>query len=136
MAPTIGGVRTDEQLRDRIAGWTRHWSDHGFGETMFHERVTGQPIGWGGLQHSTIGIGDCLTVGYVLAPAVWGRGYATEIAVASVAHAFDVLGATELYASVSATNGASRRVLEKAGMSVHREIDHDGQIEVIYVITP
>jgi RimJ/RimL family protein N-acetyltransferase len=46
----------------------------------------------GGLQHSTIGIGDRLTVGYVIAPEAWGRGYATEVAIASVAHAFGILG--------------------------------------------
>src|SRR5262249_52933982 len=121
VAPTVGGVRTDQQLRDRMEQWARHWNDHGFGATLFEERATGQPVGWGGLQCSTIGIGECLTVGYVIAPEVWGRGYATEIANASVAHAFDVLGATRLYASALATNAASRRVLEKAGLSVQRE---------------
>jgi RimJ/RimL family protein N-acetyltransferase len=134
VAPTIGGPRTEQQLRDRIGQWTRHRRDHGFGPTLFQERTTAQPVGWGGLQHSTIGIGECLTVGYVLAPDAWGRGYATEIAIASVAHAFDVLGANQLYASVLSTNGASRRVLEKAGLVVHREIDHGDHVEVIYVI--
>ena len=31
VAPTIGGPRTEQQLRDRIGLWTRHWSTHGFG---------------------------------------------------------------------------------------------------------
>jgi hypothetical protein len=83
VAPTIGGVRTEQQLNDRIERWGRHWKAHGFGATLFQERTTGQPIGWGGLQHSTIGIGDRLTVGYVIAPEAWGRGYATEVAIAS-----------------------------------------------------
>ncbi|MBV9953588.1 MAG: GNAT family N-acetyltransferase [Acidimicrobiia bacterium] len=37
------------------------------------------------------------------------------MAVASVAHAFDVLGTDALRASVLSTNAASQRVLEKAG---------------------
>src|SRR5205823_10587943 len=74
-APTIGGTRTEQQLRDRIGRWTLHWNDHGYGGTLFHERTTGRPIGWGGLQRSTIGIGECLTVGYVVAPEAWGHGY-------------------------------------------------------------
>jgi RimJ/RimL family protein N-acetyltransferase len=135
VAPAIGGGRSAKELRDRIALWTRHWSEHGFGETLFAVRTTAEPIGWGGLQHSTIGIGDCLTVGYVLSPDAWGRGYATEIATASVEHAFEVLGAGELYASVLASNVASRRVLEKAGLSVNCELDHGGSVEVIYKIT-
>jgi ribosomal-protein-alanine N-acetyltransferase len=134
VAPTIGGARDEQQISERIARWTRHWDTHGFGATLFRERTTSRPIGWGGLQHSTIGIGDCLTVGYVVAPDSWGRGYATEIATASVAHAFDALGAAEVHASVLSTNRASRRVLEKAGLSVHSEVDHGDHVEVVYVI--
>lgn len=134
VAPTLGGSQTEQQLRDRIEQWARHWNEHGFGETLFHERSTRMPLGWGGLQHANIGIGECLTVGYVLAPGVWGRGYATEIASSSVDYAFGVLHADELFASVLSTNAASRRVLEKVGLSVHREVDHDDHVEVIYVI--
>jgi RimJ/RimL family protein N-acetyltransferase len=54
---------------------------------------------------------------------------------ASVAHAFGVLGASDLCASVLSTDAASRQVLEKAGLSVHREIDHGDHVEVIYRIT-
>jgi RimJ/RimL family protein N-acetyltransferase len=135
VSPTIGGTRSEQQLRERVARWAEHWNAHGFGATLFHERATGQPIGWGGLQHSRIGIGECLTVGYVIAPKASGRGYATEIAAASVAYAFQELDAQQLYASVLSTNGASRRVLEKAGLSVEREIDHADHVEVIYVIS-
>jgi RimJ/RimL family protein N-acetyltransferase len=134
VAWTIGGACTEQQLLDRIARWGRHWTDHGFGATLFRERATGEPIGWGGLQYSSIGIGDRLTVGYAIAPEAWGRGYATEIAVASVAHALGVLGARRLYASVLSTNFASRRVLEKAGLSVHCDIHHGQHVEVIYAI--
>jgi RimJ/RimL family protein N-acetyltransferase len=134
VAPTIGGWASMEQQVERIERWDRHWSAHGFGVTLFHERTSGRPVGWGGLQYSTIGIGERLTVGYVLSPDAWGRGYATEIATASVAYAFDVLGADELHAAVLSTNRASRRVLEKAGLAVHRELDHGDHIEVIYSI--
>jgi RimJ/RimL family protein N-acetyltransferase len=135
VAATVGGPRTDQQLLDRIAQWIDHWSDHGFGEYLFEERTSSEPVGWGGLQFSTIGIGECLTVGYVLAPSAWGRGYATQIAVVSVGYAFEVLGAEQVFASVLATNAASRRVLEKAGLAVHLEIDHGSHVEVIYITT-
>jgi RimJ/RimL family protein N-acetyltransferase len=72
---------------------------------------------------------------YVIAPEFWRRGYATEIALASVDLAFGVLGVDHLYASVLSTNVTSRRVLEKAGLSVDTAIDHGAHIEVIYVIS-
>ena len=92
VAPTVDGSRTEHQLRERLTTWTHHWHKHGFGTTIFRTRPTGASVGWGGLQYSTIGIGPCLTVGYVVAPDEWGRGYATEIATTSVQYAFDQLG--------------------------------------------
>lgn len=91
-------------------------------------------MGWGGLQYATIGVGECLTVGYVIAPHAWGQGFAREIASASVSHAFDVLGAAQVFASVLSTNAASRRVLEKVGFTVHSEFDHGDFTEVVYVV--
>ena len=134
VAPTIGGPRTEQELTERIERWRRHWVAHGFGATLFHERTTERAVGWGGLQHSTIGIGERLTVGYVIAPDAWGQGYATEIATASVGFAFDVLGADTVHASVLSTNRASRRVLDKAGLSKDCEVDHGDHVEVIYVV--
>jgi RimJ/RimL family protein N-acetyltransferase len=59
---------------------------------------------------------DEVELGYGLRRASWGRGYATEMAQALVQRAFAELGAARLVASVSVANGASMRVLEKAGL--------------------
>ena len=50
------------------------WDEHGFGVTLFEDGVTGQPVCWGGLQHSTIGTGECLTVGQIIESAVEDTG--------------------------------------------------------------
>jgi RimJ/RimL family protein N-acetyltransferase len=60
---------------------------------------------------------DRLTLGYVLAPEVWGRGYATEAVGVMVMWAFALSHVAEIDASVHVENAASRRVLEKAGFS-------------------
>lgn len=60
---------------------------------------------------------DRLTLGYALAPEVWGRGYASEAVRAVVNAAFKLSSVAEMEASVQAENAASRRVLEKAGFS-------------------
>lgn len=54
-------------------------------------------------------------VGYWLGEAFWGRGIATDALVAITRHAIDAHGLTRLYAVPFAWNGASCRVLEKAG---------------------
>ena len=134
VAPTIGGQQPETYLRDRLLAWSDHWDAHAFGEMLFIARSTGQRIGWGGLQVATIGIGERLTLGYVVHADAWGSGYATEIALASVRYAVDVLATPTIFASVLSTNTASRRVLEKADFSVSTEIDHGSFIEVVYEI--
>ncbi|HEX2203726.1 MAG TPA: GNAT family protein [Longimicrobium sp.] len=54
--------------------------------------------------------------GYELAPAHWGRGYATEAALALVGWGFAELGLHRVHAHCVAENDASVRVLRKLGM--------------------
>lgn len=60
---------------------------------------------------------DRLTLGYALAPEVWGRGYATEAVSAMIKWAFALSDVAEIDASVQVDNAASRRVLEKTGFA-------------------
>lgn len=55
-------------------------------------------------------------MGYELAPACWGHGYATEAARAIVAFGFSELRLHRIWAECIAENVGSARVLEKLGM--------------------
>lgn len=55
-------------------------------------------------------------VGWRLAPAYWGHGYATEAARAAIGFAFEVLGLTEVVAFTAEGNLRSRKVMERLGM--------------------
>ena len=56
-------------------------------------------------------------VGYLLDKPFWGKGYATEAARASLQFGFDRFDFSQLIALVHPENNASRRVLEKCGMT-------------------
>jgi RimJ/RimL family protein N-acetyltransferase len=58
-----------------------------------------------------------LTVGYALAPEVWGKGYATEAVSAAIEAGFTLTNAIEMLASAHVENAASRRVLDKCGFA-------------------
>jgi RimJ/RimL family protein N-acetyltransferase len=60
---------------------------------------------------------DRLTLGYVLAPEVWGRGFALEAVNAMLKVAFRLSQAQAVDANVACANAASRHVLEKAGFA-------------------
>jgi [ribosomal protein S5]-alanine N-acetyltransferase len=66
-------------------------------------------------------------IGYELAPALWGQGYATEAAQAILHWGFEELDLHRVGAHCIADNAASARVLEKVGMQregVLREHEH------------
>jgi len=56
-----------------------------------------------------------IELGYLLAPAAWGKGLATEAATALVDAIFSLTPATSVVANARVINFASRRVLEKCG---------------------
>src|SRR3954467_6244906 len=56
-------------------------------------------------------------VGYTLAPAQWGNGYATEAVGAVVTHGLDVLGHDVVVAEVLPENAASIAVLTRLGFT-------------------
>jgi len=58
-----------------------------------------------------------LEIFYSLAPASWGRGYATEAARAVVAHALGPLRLPEVLAEVDEGNTASVAVVKRLGMT-------------------
>ncbi|HMB76527.1 MAG TPA: GNAT family N-acetyltransferase [Kiloniellaceae bacterium] len=57
-----------------------------------------------------------IEVGYILKPAVWGRGLATEICRALVRFAFEATDLPEIVAVTDPENWASQRVLTKCGL--------------------
>lgn len=76
-------------------------------------REGGDAIGWG-LLYRWDGTPE-VELGYGFAREYWGRGYATELAAALVAHARDVLRLPSLVATVQADNAASVAVLRRIG---------------------
>jgi len=78
------------------------------------DKASGSVIGCAGLD-----LGDdgrSAELGYIYAPWVWGRGYATETARALVGHGFETLGLDAVLSHAMVANRASCRVLAKAGL--------------------
>ena len=63
--------------------------------------------------------GEC-EIGYGIGSEHWGNGYATEAAKAFIAYCFEEKSFQTVYASFFAGNDASRRVMEKCGMTFCR----------------
>jgi len=83
-------------------------------------RADDQFVGWFHLRPDRIDAGE-QEIGYRLRRAAWGRGYATELGRALVAHGFERVGAPVISARALRDNAASRRVMEKCGLSHERD---------------
>lgn len=88
----------------------------GHGVFAAEDRADGAFLGWFALQ-SAPGSGPARPeLGYRMVRSAWGRGLATEGAIALVDLGFTRLGAERVHAETMAVNRASRRVMEKAGL--------------------
>jgi [ribosomal protein S5]-alanine N-acetyltransferase len=72
-------------------------------------------MGWCGLKLRPELDGE-IDLGYRLLPEYWGRGFATETAVACVAYGFNQKKLAEITARAHIENGASLKVLQKIGL--------------------
>lgn len=108
-----------------------HQARHGYSVWALAERASGELIGDAGLYRT----GDEVELGYTLGRAWWGKGYATEAARACLDAAFGDAELTEVIALVTPANTASRRVLEKLGMTEAGHRQAYGRDHVLYRTT-
>jgi ribosomal-protein-alanine N-acetyltransferase len=109
------GVRTVDDTREYLKRMIDAQADEPrfIWELAIVQRSDDRLIGACDLSLESTDEGD---LGFILAKDVWGRGYATEAARAMVHAGFVDLGLERIYATCDVANGASARVLEKAGL--------------------
>ncbi len=110
----------------------RHRERHGFGLCAVELRSGRETIGVAGLTH--LDESPEIEVGYRFLKKHWGHGYATEAARASIAYGFEELGLDRIVAVTLPTNRASRRVMEKCGLSFVGVMQVYGRAQVKYAI--
>jgi len=83
------------------------------------ETRSGAFVGWFSLRHVGDRVGE---LGFRLRRDAWGRGFASEGAIALVAMGFADQDLARIAATTMAVNSASRRVMEKTGLTHVRTI--------------
>ena len=127
-------AETREEVEWFLNGHPRH-PELGLWATIYKE--TGRFIGRCGLLPWTIAGQAEVEVAYTLAQEYWGLGLGTEAAAGILRYGFQRLGLSRLICLIDPANRASRRVAEKIGMTLEKElagIDGDGIPTLIYSI--
>jgi RimJ/RimL family protein N-acetyltransferase len=112
---------------DLLWRFEREWDARGFGIWAVEEREGGAFVGFCGLtvpMFLPAGPGPAAEIGWRLVREVWGRGYATEAARATVAFGFGGAELAEIVAVVDPENARSLRVCEKLGMASRPDRTH------------
>jgi RimJ/RimL family protein N-acetyltransferase len=109
-------------------------SDH-YGYWAAVEKASQTFIGWFHFRPARDNPED-IDLGYRLLPSARGKGYATEGSLALIRKGFTELGTQRVVASALAANGASIRVMEKAGLRLEKKYIYEGnsQEAVKYVL--
>lgn len=117
----IGGTAQDGQaVWFRILRYAGMWSLLGYGMWVIEDRETGAFLGETGLLSACRGLPELEGVpeaGWVLAPAAWGRGIASEAVGAVLNWADAHVDAPSVRCIIEAGNDASVRVAERLGFA-------------------
>jgi ribosomal-protein-alanine N-acetyltransferase len=104
-----------EKVKRFVTGQLAHWEEHSYGNWGILPEGEHEIVGWAGLQY--LPELNETEVGFLLNRPFWGKGYATEAALASLHFGFTTFGMDHIIALVHPDNLASRCVIEKCGMT-------------------
>jgi [ribosomal protein S5]-alanine N-acetyltransferase len=124
--------------RAAVADWIQRnrarYANDGFGLWAMILNSTDELIGDCGLVRQSVDGIDEIEIGYHVRRDLWGRGYASEAARACRVYGFANLEVDRLISLIRPENLASRRVAEKNGMTIWKEVTRANLLHYVYAI--
>lgn len=108
----------ENDILPAFLGYYERGDRYGFWAAI--EKATGDFLGWFHFRPLEGAAADEPELGYRLRRAAWGKGYGTEGSRALIRKGFAELGVQRVVASTYQDNHASRRVMEKSGLTFVR----------------
>ena len=112
--------------RTGVADWIdrnrRRYADPGYGLWAMVLKSSGEVVGDCGLTRQSVDGTDEIEIGYHVRRDLWGRGLAPEAAGACRDHGFARLSVDRLVSLIRPENRPSRRVAEKTGLTLWKEV--------------
>ena len=113
-------VATSEKV---LQEWLQGWEREGYGYWAITLSQSEDVVGFGGVRRVIWRDRDVLNLYYRLIPAIWGRGYASEMAQMAVVLARKHMPLLPVVARTREKNIASMRVAERAGLRRSPDLD-------------
>jgi RimJ/RimL family protein N-acetyltransferase len=140
-----GSTATQKEVERSIPFWLERWEKNGLGQFAMERREGGGVLGragflvWDTANWETSSFAEAgeraeVELGWMIARAHWGHGYATEAALALRDWGIAERGLTRLISLIRPGNERSVRVAEKIGERYEREIVTDGLPAMLYAL--
>ena len=111
----------------------RQWRTKGYGPWAAFDKTTGEWVGKIGLEELQGWPGPHkIEIGWELKPSFWGRGLAAEGGLAGLRFGFEECGLDRIISVTRRHHGASRRVMEKCGLTFQGIVPWRGALVVWY----
>ena len=129
-----GQIRNKEQavqFLNRIQG---HYQVNAYyGLKLLIDKETGAKIGHAGLVPQTIDGEEYIEVGYWIDEPCWGKGYASEVALALLEYGLQTLHLPKVISLIQHGNIASEKIAIKNGMKKERDLLLSERMVHLYV---
>jgi RimJ/RimL family protein N-acetyltransferase len=134
-----------EVAAEHLERWLRRWDANGMGPFLVVHREVGNVIGrvgplvWDSATWDTASLADAgenaeIELGWAIASAHWGRGYAPEAARAVRTWVYETRSVERLISLIDPANTKSARVAEKLGAEPSETVElFDGDQATIWV---
>jgi [ribosomal protein S5]-alanine N-acetyltransferase len=130
-----GGVFSEDKTREFIQRNLDRYEKHGVAFFAITMKDSGELIGCGGIIMQETDQGVEPEIGYQIRRDQQGNGFATEMARACMRYAFETMKADHIISLIRPDNMPSRRVAEKNGLSVDREMMFHDMLHLVYRLT-
>jgi ribosomal-protein-alanine N-acetyltransferase len=124
-----------EEVRTAVTNWIDLYEKQGYGLLALTLKENNQLIGFCGLLHQTVDEENFIELGYRLDEPFWGKGIATEAALAIKKYAFDQLQISTLISIINHKNEASKKVALKIGMTFMKQTYFKGILVDVFTLT-
>ncbi|MEH7884220.1 GNAT family N-acetyltransferase [Bacillus sp. JJ1609] len=116
-------TKNDNETREWINWTLNNYAKYGVGLWIVEDKAAGDFLGQCGIVPQEVDGEIKMEIGYLFVRRAWGKGYATEAAMACKEYGFEHLNQSEMISLVDVHNIPSAKVAERIGMSVKKQIN-------------
>lgn len=116
--------------------WTqKNYEEYGVGLWIVEDKVTGEFLGQCGIVPQEVEGVTEMEIGYLFVRRFWGKGYATEAALACKNYGFERLNLSKMISLIKVDNIPSTKVAERIGMKMMKKINKWGKEVFVYSVS-